>query len=47
MTLFSGCGNDDAFSVYWCNPGSAVWNNTGDTVSLYDSDGVLIARRSG
>ncbi len=47
VTLFSGCGADDSFNVYWCNSGSAVWNNSGDTVSLYDDTGALIAQRSG
>jgi competence protein ComEC len=47
VTLFSGCGTDDALNRYWCNSGSAVWNNDGDTVSLYDASGTLVAQRSG
>lgn len=41
--LRSGGGDDTAFERFWCNPGSAVWNNDGDTVHLYDAAGVLIA----
>lgn len=47
VTLFTGCGTDEAFARFWCNGGSAVWNNSGDTVSLYDESGELIAQRSG
>jgi hypothetical protein len=42
VLLFSGCGTDSAAELYWCNQGSAVWNNDGDTASLFDGDGVLV-----
>lgn len=47
VTLFSGCGDDNALHRYWCNAGSAVWNNDGDTVTLYDTNGTLVNQRSG
>ena len=47
VTLFSGCGTDDALNRFWCNSGSAVWNNDGDIVSLYDASGTLFAQQSG
>ncbi|MGH9135382.1 MAG: lamin tail domain-containing protein [Ilumatobacteraceae bacterium] len=39
VTLFTGCGADTADARYWCNTGSAVWNNSGDTVFLRDPSG--------
>ncbi len=42
VTLFSGCGRDDAFARYWCVSGSAVWNNSGDTVFLRDDQGNIV-----
>ena len=46
VTLFSGCGADDATSRYWCVSGSAVWNNDGDTVFLRDRNGNVVTSRS-
>lgn len=46
VTLFTGCGTDSGTERYWCNPGSAVWNNGGDTVFLVDSSGSPIAQKS-
>lgn len=43
VTLFSGCGSDDASSRFWCTSGSAVWNNDGDTVFLRDGQGNIVA----
>jgi endonuclease YncB( thermonuclease family) len=43
VTLFSGCGPDDETSRYWCVSGSAVWNNSGDTVFLRDRTGNIVA----
>ena len=45
-TLFSGCGPDDDTARYWCVPGSAVWNNSGDTVFLRDGNGNIVASLS-
>ncbi len=46
VTLFSGCGPDDDTSRYWCVSGSAVWNNSGDTVFLRDRNGNIVASLS-
>jgi micrococcal nuclease len=45
-TLFSGCGPDDETARYWCVSGSAVWNNSGDTVFLRDRNGNIVASLS-
>ncbi len=42
VTLFSGCGPDDETARYWCVSGSAVWNNSGDTVFLRDRNGNIV-----
>lgn len=39
VTLFTGCGDDTDTERFWCVPGSAVWNNSGDTVFLRDGNG--------
>ena len=36
-----GVGTDTATTLYW-GLGSAVWNNSGDTASLFDSSDTLI-----
>lgn len=36
---FTGCGTDIADEIYWCEAGSAVWNNSGDTAFLLDPSG--------
>lgn len=46
VTLFSGCGPDDETARYWCVSGSAVWNNSGDTVFLRDRNGNIVASLS-
>ena len=46
VTLFSGCGPDDQSARYWCVSGSAVWNNSGDTVFLRDRNGNVVASLS-
>ncbi len=46
VTLFSGCGPDDETARYWCASGSAVWNNSGDTVFLRDENGNIVASLS-
>jgi endonuclease YncB( thermonuclease family) len=38
VRVFSGCGDDDATSLYWCD-GNSVWNNSGDTAFLVDPAG--------
>lgn len=39
VRLHTGCGGDTATSLYWCNQGSAIWNNGGDTVFVLDPHG--------
>jgi micrococcal nuclease len=39
VTVYTGCGDDTADEVYWCEQGSAVWNNSGDTAFLSDPSG--------
>lgn len=39
VTIFSGCGDDFGTSLFWCSVGSAIWNNSGDTVFITDSNG--------
>lgn len=46
VTLFSGCGPDDDTSRFWCVSGSAVWNNSGDTVFLRDPQGNIVVSMS-
>ena len=46
VTLFSGCGPDDETARYWCVSGSAVWNNSGDTVFIRDRNGNIVASLS-
>ena len=46
VTLFSGCGPDDETARSWCVSGSAVWNNSGDTVFLRDRNGNIVAAQS-
>jgi endonuclease YncB( thermonuclease family) len=46
VTLFSGCGRDDEATRHWCVSGSAVWNNSGDTVFLRDRNGNIVASLS-
>ncbi|MEX2655576.1 MAG: lamin tail domain-containing protein [Acidimicrobiia bacterium] len=42
ITVFTGCGSDTTVSLYWCNTGSAVWNNSGDTAFLLDPAGNVV-----
>lgn len=46
VRLHSGCGEDTTTSLYWCNQGSAVWNNSGDTVFLIDPNGNVVVSAS-
>jgi hypothetical protein len=46
VTLFTGCGTDDDTNRYWCASGSAVWNNSGDTVFLRDGKGNIVVSLS-
>lgn len=39
VTIRTGCGENFGTELFWCNQGSAVWNNTGDTAFLLDPHG--------
>jgi len=39
VVIRTGCGDDFGDTLFWCNVGSAVWNNDGDTVFLLDPNG--------
>jgi micrococcal nuclease len=39
VTVRTGCGIDFDTDLHWCNQGSAVWNNGGDTAFLLDPNG--------
>ncbi|MGB9749622.1 MAG: thermonuclease family protein [Caldisericia bacterium] len=41
VKIYSGCGENSPYSLYWCSP-NAIWNNDTDTAFLYDSNGNLI-----
>ena len=46
VRLHTGCGTDSELWLYWCNTGSAIWNNTGDTVFVLDPSGNIIVSKS-
>ena len=46
VRLHTGCGEDTATALYWCNRGSAVWNNSGDTVFVIDPNGNVVVSAS-
>lgn len=46
MRLHTGCGTDAVGALYWCNTGSAVWDNAGDTVFLRDPAGNIAVSKS-
>jgi micrococcal nuclease len=45
VTLHTGSGTDTTTDVYWGQNG-AVWNNDGDTVTVRDETGTVVAERS-
>lgn len=45
ITLYSGTGSDTNSSLYW-GADSAIWNNAGDTIYVYDESGNLRLERS-
>jgi micrococcal nuclease len=46
VTLSTGCGTDTPTERFWCKDGSAVWNNSGDTVFLLDPAGNILTSLS-
>lgn len=47
VTVRTGCGSDSATDLHWCNQGSAVWNNSGDTAFLLDPAGNIVDSQDG
>ena len=47
VTVRTGCGTDSATDLHWCNQGSAVWNNGGDTAFLLDPAGNIVTSQDG
>lgn len=46
VTVHTGCGSPAGADLFWCNQGSAVWNNDGDTAFLLDPDGNIVDTRA-
>lgn len=46
MRLRTGCGANSTTDLFWCKDGTAVWNNDGDTVFLFDAAGNPVAQYS-
>ncbi len=46
VTVHTGCGTPSATDLFWCNEGSAIWNNDGDTAFLLDPDGNIVDTRA-
>lgn len=42
VAVHTGCGTPTATDLFWCNQGSAVWNNAGDTAFLLDPNGNVV-----
>lgn len=47
VTVRTGCGTDSSTDLHWCNEGSAVWNNGGDTAFLLDPSGNIVDSQDG
>ena len=43
VTVRTGCGNDQASTVYWCSD-APIWSNAGDTAILQDGHGSVVDR---
>jgi hypothetical protein len=46
VTLHSGQGTNSRTHLYWGRSYGAVWNNTGDTATLSDRGGRVVASKS-
>lgn len=46
VSVHTGCGAPTATDLFWCNQGSAVWNNDGDTAFLLDPNGNVVDTRA-
>jgi micrococcal nuclease len=45
LTLYTGSGTDGDGAYYW-GSGSPIWNNGGDTVTVRNASGEVVAERS-
>jgi hypothetical protein len=44
VRVVTGCGTNTSDTLFWCKEGaSAVWNNDGDIVQLFDASSSLVA----
>lgn len=43
VVVRTGCGSDTGTDLHWCNRGSMVWNNSGDTAYLEDPAGNTVS----
>lgn len=46
VSVHTGCGTASSTDLFWCNEGSAIWNNDGDTAFLLDPNGNVVDTRS-
>jgi micrococcal nuclease len=46
LTLHTGVGTDTQTDLYWGMTGSAIWNNSGDTVKVLDPEDRIVASYS-
>ncbi|WP_458189457.1 lamin tail domain-containing protein [Haladaptatus sp. NG-WS-4] len=44
VTLYTGSGSNSADKLYW-GSGSAIWNNTGDTIIVKTSSGETVIQK--
>jgi len=44
LRVFTGCGSNDAGSVYWCSD-TPIWSTEGNTIILQDALGNVVERR--
>lgn len=46
VTVHSGCGSNTSTERFWCSSRNAIWNNGGDTLTLYDEHGNVVHTES-
>jgi hypothetical protein len=46
VRVSTGCGSNTSDMLFWCKDETAVWNNDGDRVFLYDAGDILVATYS-
>ncbi len=45
ITIHTGCDKNGKSNLFWCS-NKPIWNNDGDTLYLFDSDGYIVLRYS-